>query len=288
MLPCVLFVHKDNLETSEGKGDVAGIAKYQKVLQQLETMIQNGIYDGRKLPSEPELAEKFGVSRSVIRQAYAELERRGIIERRAGFGTTLKGTPREKDSRITSLTGQIAAAAMQPATQVLAAERILASEAEAWVAAAFQLTTDTAAQTPLVRISRLRCADDRPVAAQVIYLLADQFRSDLLETADFTKSIFAIYAEHDRFPARAEEVISARPATEAEIKLLKMKDVPAGGRLVYVRERITYDGHDRALEVMRSIDRGDFFRSYKYAIQGAQLVDGMSTRAPDAPGTRNG
>ena len=267
---------------------MAGIAKYQRVLQQLEIMIQNGIYDDRKLPSEPELAEKFEVSRSVIRQAYAELERRGIIERRAGFGTTLKGTRLEKGSRITSMTGQITAAAMQSATQVLAAERILASETEAWVAAAFQLTADAAAHTPLNRISRLRCADDRPVAAQVIYLLADQFRSDLLETADFTKSIFVIYAEHDRFPARAEEVIAARPATEAEIKLLRMKDMPAGSRMVYVRDRITYDGHDRALEVMRSIDRGDFFRSYRYAIQGAQLVDGMSTRASDAPGAGNG
>ena len=263
---------------------MAGIAKYQKVIQQLEAMIQSGIYNDRKLPAEPELAEKLGVSRSVIRQAYAELERRGIIERRAGIGTTLKNPHHQKGTGIMSLAGQITAADMRPSTQVLAAERILASTAELWVTAAFGLSPDEAAQTPLHRIDRLRCGDGHPVARQTLYLLAAQFRDDLLKTADFTRSIFAIYAEHDRFPAHAEETILARPATEAEIKLLKMKDLPASSRLVYVRDRTTYDGSDRVLEVMRSVDRGDFFRPYRYAIQGAHLVNGIAERDPVAQG----
>lgn len=258
---------------------MAGIAKYQQILQQLEAMIQSGVYNDRKLPAEPELAEKFGVSRSVVRQAYGELERRGIIERRAGIGTTLK-----KQGGITSLTQQLRAAGLQPETQVLAAERILAVEADAWVAAAFQIEAGALAHTPLYRIDRLRCGDGRPVARQTIYLLAGQFRDDLLETADFTKSIFAVYAEHDRFPARAVETIEARPAIEAEVKLLKMRDVPARDRWVYVRDRVTYDGRDGVLEVMRSLDRTDAFRRYTYTVQGAQLVDGVAGRGVDAPG----
>lgn len=257
---------------------MAGIAKYQKVLQQLEAMIQSGIYNDRKLPAEPELAQMLSVSRSVIRQAYAELERRDIIERRAGVGTTLKNPIPQKQLRITSLRGQIEAAHMQPSTQVLTAERIMAGEADEWVRAAFQIEDDAAAQTPLYRVDRLRCGDSRPLARQTIYLSAEQFRSDLLETADFTMSIFTIYAEHGRFPARAEEVIEARPATEAERELLKMHEAPALSGLVYVRDRVTYDGDDRVLEVMRSIDRGDAFRRYRYAIQGASLVDGMIGR----------
>ena len=117
-----------------------GIAKYQKVIQQLEAMIQSGSYNDRKLPAEPELAEKLGVSRSVIRQAYGELEHRGIIERRAGIGTMLKNPHHQKWPGITSLAGQITAADMQPSTQVLAAERILASATELWVTAAFGLS----------------------------------------------------------------------------------------------------------------------------------------------------
>jgi GntR family transcriptional regulator len=267
---------------------VAGIPKYQKVLHQLEALIQSGIYNDGKLPAEPELAEKLGVSRSVVRQAYGELERRGIIERRAGIGTTLKSRRPQKGPGITSLAGQIAAADMRAATRVLTAELLLAGDAEAWVPAAFGLSIEAAAQTPLYRISRLRFGDGRPVAVQVIYLLAAQFRDDLLEAADFTQSVFAIYAEHDRFPERAEEVISARRATETEIRLLKMKDLPASCRLVYVRDRITYDGNDRVLEVMRSVDRGDSFRSYRYAIQGAHLVDAAANHEPVVPGEQDG
>lgn len=261
---------------------MAGIAKYQKVLHQLETMIQSGIYDDRKLPAEPELAETLGVSRSVIRQAYGELERMGIIERRAGIGTLLKSQPLPKSAGIVSLTDQIAATHMQPSTEVRARERIRAGEADSWVTSAFGLTPAAAAQTWLYRISRLRLGNGRPGAEQVLHLLAAQFRDDLLETADFTRSVFAIYAEHGRFPARAEEVIAARPATETEVELLKLDDLPASSRWVYVRKRITFDGNDRALEVMHSVDRLDFFGSYRYAIQGMHLVDPGAHRTPEA------
>ncbi len=42
---------------------------------------------GGQLPSEPDLAEKFGVSRGTVRQALAVLEREGVIIRRQGSGT---------------------------------------------------------------------------------------------------------------------------------------------------------------------------------------------------------
>ena len=47
---------------------------------------QSGAKDGR-LPSEPELAEQFEVSRGTIRQALVILEREGIVFRRQGSGT---------------------------------------------------------------------------------------------------------------------------------------------------------------------------------------------------------
>lgn len=42
---------------------------------------------GGRLPSEPELAEQYGVSRGTVRQALAVLEREGVIIRRQGAGT---------------------------------------------------------------------------------------------------------------------------------------------------------------------------------------------------------
>jgi hypothetical protein len=59
-----------------------------------------------------------------------------------------------------------------------------------------------------------------------------------------------------------------------------MSGLPFEERLVYVRDRITFDFEDRPLEAMHSIDRWGFFRSYRYAIQGAHRAEVVAQ--PDA------
>jgi GntR family transcriptional regulator, transcriptional repressor for pyruvate dehydrogenase complex len=50
---------------------------------------------GHRLPSEPELVETFGVSRSVVRDAVRSLAARGLVEVRQGSGTVVRGEPEE-------------------------------------------------------------------------------------------------------------------------------------------------------------------------------------------------
>lgn len=58
------------------------------VVDQIESMIVDGILkEGRKLPSERELAEAMGVSRPKIREALQELESNGLVTVRHGEGT---------------------------------------------------------------------------------------------------------------------------------------------------------------------------------------------------------
>ncbi|MEX0302144.1 MAG: FadR/GntR family transcriptional regulator [Leisingera sp.] len=58
------------------------------VVDQIETMIVDGILkEGRKLPSERELAEAMGVSRPKLREALQTLENRGLVHVRHGEGT---------------------------------------------------------------------------------------------------------------------------------------------------------------------------------------------------------
>lgn len=50
--------------------------------------LRDGIYAAAaQLPSELELAEALGVSRTVVRDALSELERDGYLERVRGIGT---------------------------------------------------------------------------------------------------------------------------------------------------------------------------------------------------------
>ncbi len=58
------------------------------VVEQIETMIVDGILkEGRRLPSERDLAEAMSVSRPKLREALQILEQRGLVSVRHGEGT---------------------------------------------------------------------------------------------------------------------------------------------------------------------------------------------------------
>ncbi|GED21426.1 FadR/GntR family transcriptional regulator [Halomonas sabkhae] len=60
------------------------------VLEQLEQRITSGQTPvGSKLPTESELCDAFGVSRTVIREAMTHLKSLGLVETRRGVGTTV-------------------------------------------------------------------------------------------------------------------------------------------------------------------------------------------------------
>jgi len=52
----------------------------------LETILSRRLNVGDRLPSERELGEQFGVSRTVVREAVRELVAKGVIEVRSGSG----------------------------------------------------------------------------------------------------------------------------------------------------------------------------------------------------------
>lgn len=67
----------------------------KNVAGQLEKMITQGkIEVGQKLPTENNLCDMFGVSRTVIREAITQLKSLNLVETKRGVGTTvLRSTP---------------------------------------------------------------------------------------------------------------------------------------------------------------------------------------------------
>lgn len=66
--------------------------KYKKVYQALWRDIQAGrLKKGDRLPSEAELVRTFGASRITVGRAVRDLQRDGLVERRAGSGTYVRG-----------------------------------------------------------------------------------------------------------------------------------------------------------------------------------------------------
>ncbi len=70
-------------------------ALYQKVAEDIKAAIASGEYPAAaKLPSENELAQRYGVSRGTIRQAFAALRADGVIASSRGARRVVFGGPR--------------------------------------------------------------------------------------------------------------------------------------------------------------------------------------------------
>lgn len=66
---------------------------YQSVARNILDMIESGAYPpGTRLPGERELAERFGVSRVVIREAEISLEALGRVEIKVGSGVYVRNS----------------------------------------------------------------------------------------------------------------------------------------------------------------------------------------------------
>lgn len=67
---------------------------YKQIVESTEKAIRDGLLkDGMQLPKNKEIAEYFGISEIVARQAYEALEASGLIERIQGKGTYVKHRP---------------------------------------------------------------------------------------------------------------------------------------------------------------------------------------------------
>ena len=70
---------------------LAGTRAADAVVDALKAMIGSGeLPDGRRLPSERELIERFGVSRTVVREAVARLASLGFVESRPRFRPVIR------------------------------------------------------------------------------------------------------------------------------------------------------------------------------------------------------
>src|SRR5499426_3168263 len=70
---------------------VKSIRIYEDIVRQVKTLIADGrLTSGDRLPPERELAERFRVSRTSVREALRSLQSRGLIEIRAGEGAFVR------------------------------------------------------------------------------------------------------------------------------------------------------------------------------------------------------
>jgi DNA-binding FadR family transcriptional regulator len=73
---------------------VTVVRPYEQIVNQIQQAIRDGqLPRGAKLPTERELAESFGVSRAVVREAVKVLDAIGLVTSRQGSGLYVRNEP---------------------------------------------------------------------------------------------------------------------------------------------------------------------------------------------------
>jgi GntR family transcriptional regulator, phosphonate transport system regulatory protein len=216
-----------------------GIALWRQISEQLRSEIAAGTPPaGGRLPSEAELARRFGVNRHTLRRALEELARAGLIRVAQGRGSFVSEDVLDYTvGPRTRFSEWIRRHNKEPSGRVL---RLAEVPAEAAVARGLGL----AAGAPVVLLERLGLVDGRPVGVSAHHFpagLAPGLLAALSAAPGISEALAAVGIADYR---RAVTRVTARLPTPEEAGLLR---VPRS-RPLLVAENVNVDVSGRVVE----------------------------------------
>ncbi|MDR1754978.1 MAG: GntR family transcriptional regulator [Eubacterium sp.] len=224
---------------------------YYQLIQVLLDSIKSGkLSPGDAIPTENELQEAYGVSRTTIRKAISELVHENVLETRRPKGVFVC-KPRASEIAngvLTSFTEEFIRMGYKPGMKLLKIALVPANNL-----IADQL--GVAEGDPLHYICRLRLLNDEPVCISHVYIpsvyLAHVFESDFSENGPMQSLYNVLEKRHGIRPSRAVESVSAILLCKEEAGLLNLQQrLPA-----ILRARQVYDADNRLVLYDKAILR---------------------------------
>lgn len=221
--------------------------------EQLITIIKQGISSGQLtpgdlLPSESEFCERYGISRSTIRQALSELEDQGLVVRMRGKGSFVS---RPKITRslhnLYSFSDEISAMGFEPRSKVIAYE-VIAPGKEIRT----RLQIDDAEER-VFNITRIRYAGEEPLALEMAFIptrICPFLTQDMVEQGSLYNTLVK---EAGIRIGHAQETYESMLMGESEAVLLGM---PKDSCAFFV-QRVSYTASGDVFEYTVMIVRGD-------------------------------
>ena len=228
---------------------------------QIQNFIRQGIQkghfkEGDRLPSEQELAERFGTTRATVARALQQLVFEKVIVRRTGSGTFV--SPRKLEVRVdTSVLESFE-------DLVLAAGESLQYELKTFHGDVANEDIATGLgivpEAPIYSLERLRIVNDRIVALEIRYLpesIARGIRKEWLTQFSIQHILTEYLGLHI---GQMDNAVSASIASSSIAKKLQIKT----GEALLVREHTIYDVQGRALLWGKTLYPGQF--SVRYSL----------------------
>ncbi|MHA7209645.1 GntR family transcriptional regulator [Arthrobacter sp. MDT1-65] len=199
-------------------------------------ILNHSLPPGTSLPSEAQLQVRYGVSRSVVRQALGALTDEGLIERGRGRGSTV--APRREHHRLvhrtSGLSAQLGSTGASVGTEVLS---LSLQEADA--------STAILGTPQVLFLERLRTADGVPIAVIHTWLPAPTF-ADLTAESLHDASLHAVLGEKYGVQITSgKRQIRAVPGDGDLMRLLQLE----ASSPVLLLEGTSFDQDGRPVEV---------------------------------------
>jgi len=241
------MVYEDFFDPQAWLEDQGG-PRYLQLKQRIETAIsERTLPPGTMLPPEREIARLTGLSRVTVRKAVAPLIDARLIARRRGSGTQVAAPLKRVEqslSRLTSYSEDMVRRGITPGSSWL--NRTISQPSPEEIMNLGLGTSDS-----VVRIERLRTADDTPMAIERASIPA----AVLPNPNVVEDSLYGALEGLGSKPVRAIQRIIATNLTADESALLGIAEGVAGLKIT----RISYLDNGKAAEFTRSVYRGDAY-----------------------------
>jgi len=211
---------------------------YKQLASQLKVLIERDtLKKGEYLPSEFELATKWGVSRPTVRHVINELVNEGLLARRHGVGTSVLANQIRRVPTFHGVFEDIKVDGRKPQTEVTGFARIeMAQE--------LCIAMEVPVRSEAVRIQRLRSIDGFPLA-----LLSNLIPFDIAEKITRKElGSNGLYELLERAGHKADvgiQKIGARVASPTERRRLALES----DKTVLTIDRVTRDKSGRVIDL---------------------------------------
>ncbi len=226
----------------------SGIAVWRRIADEIEAEIAAGrLAPGTRLPTEGDLAQRFGVNRHTVRRALAVLAEKGLVRAQQGSGTFVEARaipypigPRTRFSEIMSRAGREATGD-------------LIGVAETVAGATLSAVLGVAEGAPLVALTTRHRADGVPISWSVTHLPLPRFAGvpeAYRETGSLTRALAACGVPDY---VRRSTLVAGRLASNEDAAMLEL----AAGRPVLVIDSVNADAAGVPIQATRAVFAAD-------------------------------